>query len=132
MIEDWKDSLDNRNIVGAIAVDLIKAFDSLPHGLLAAKLFAYGVALPADKLLCSYLNNRHQRVKICDTKSDWLSIEKGVPQGSILGSLLFNIFINDIFFIDTDVTIYNYADDNCISYAHNDIGIIKKCSGMWR
>ena len=62
-----------------------EAFDSLPHGLLVAKLFAYGVALPACKLLCSYLHNRHQRVKIHDAKSDWLSIEKGVPQGSILG-----------------------------------------------
>ena len=108
-----------------LKLDLSKAFDSLPHGLLVAKLFAYGVALPACKLLCSYLHNRHQRVKIHDAKSDWLSIEKGVPQGSILGPLLFNIFINDIFFIDNDVTIYNYADDNCVSYAHNDIDIIK-------
>ena len=125
MIEDWQNSLDNGNIVGTIAIDLSKAFDSLPHGLLVAKLFAYGVALPACQLLCSYLHNRHRRVKIHDAKSDWLSIEKGVPQGSILGPLLFNIFINDIFFIDNDVTIYNYADDNCVSYAHNDIDIIK-------
>ena len=125
MIEDWKSSLDNGNNVGTIAVDLSKAFDSLPHGLLVAKLFAYGVTLPACKLLCSYLHNRHQRVKISDAKSDWLNIEKGVPQGSILGPLLFNIFINDIFFIDNDVTMYNYADDNCIAYAHRDIETIK-------
>ena len=125
MIEDWKSSLDNGNNVGTIAVDLSKAFDSLPHGLLVAKLFAYGVTLPACKLLCSYLHNRHQRVKISDAKSDWLNIEKGVPQGSILGPLLFNIFINDIFFIDNDVTMYNYADDNCIAYAHKDIETIK-------
>ena len=125
MIKDLKNSFENGNIVGTIAIDLSKAFDSLPHGLLVAKHFAYGVAFPACKLLCSYLHNRHQRVKIHDAKSDWFSIEKGVPQGSILEPLLFNIFINDIFFINNDVTIYNYADDNCVSYAHNDIDIIK-------
>ena len=121
MIQDWKSSLDNGNNVGTIAVDLSKAFDSLPHGLLVAKLSAYGVELPACKLLCGYLYNRHQRVKICDAKSDWLNIEKG----SILGPLLFNVFMNDMFFIDSDVTIYNHADDNCIAYAHNDIDNIK-------
>ena len=125
MIEDWKSYLDNGNNVGTITVDLSKAFDSLPRGLLVAKLSAYGVTLPACKLLCSYLHNRHQRVKISDAKSDWLNIEKGVPQGSILGPLLFNIFINDIFFIDNDVTMYNYADDNCIAYAHKYIETIK-------
>ena len=85
MIQDWKSSLDNGKNIGTIAVDLSKAFDSLPHGLLVAKLFAYGVELPACKLLCSYLYNRHQRVKIGDAKSDWLNIERGVPQGSIRG-----------------------------------------------
>ena len=125
MIQDWKSSNDSGNNVGTIAVDLSKAFDSLPHGLLVAKLLAYGVELPACKLLCSYLYNRYQRVKICDAKSDWLNNEKGVPQGSILGPLLFNVFINDIFFIGSAVTIYNYADDNCVAYAHNDIYTIK-------
>ena len=125
MIQDWNSYLDNGNNVGTIAVDISKAFDSLLHGLLVAKLFAYDVELPACKLLCSYLYNRHQRVKIGDAKSNWLNIEKVVPQGSILGPLLFNVFINDIFFIDSDVTIYNYADDNCIAYAHNEIDTIK-------
>ena len=63
MIEDWKSSLDNGNNVGTIAVDLSKAFDSLPHGLLVAKRFASGVTLSVCKLLCSYIHNNHQRVK---------------------------------------------------------------------
>ena len=55
MIKDWKSSLDNGKNVGTIAVDLSNAFNSLPHGLLMAKIFAYGVEMPACKLLCSYL-----------------------------------------------------------------------------
>ena len=104
---------------------IIHSCHNISGGLVKPPLKLWRVALPACKLLCSYLQNQYQRVKICYAKSDFLSIGKGAPQGSILGPLLFNIFINDIFFINTDVTIYNYADDNCISYAHNDIGIIK-------
>ena len=93
MIEEWKSALDNGNMVGSIAIDHSRAFDSLPHDLLLVKIYAYGINIESCKLIASYLHNRHHRVKIRDKRSDWLQIERGVPQGSIMAPLLFNIFI---------------------------------------
>ena len=84
MIEDWKQSIDTGKMVGTISVDLSKAFDSLPRGLLIVKLSAYGVDFNSCKLLASYLFNRHRRVKLGDVRSEWSTVTKGVPQGSIL------------------------------------------------
>ena len=117
MIEDWKESLDKNNVIGALFMDLSKAFDSLPHGLLIAKFRAYGLSLSACDLLSSYLSNRHQRVKIKGSRSEWRELKKGVPQGSILGPLLFNVFVNDMFHFVDKCSLYNYADDNSISTA---------------
>ena len=94
--------------------DLSKAFDCLPHDLLIAKLEAYGLDRDALKLLLSYLNNRKQSVKVKGVRSISQLIKNGAPQGSILGPILFNIFINDPYYVlQSDLHIF--ADDNTIS-----------------
>ena len=99
-------------------MDLTKAFDCLPHSLLLGKLNAYGISDKSCSLVSNYLSNRKQRVKLGPHCSEWADIVRGVPQGSILGRLLFNVFINDIFNFLYKSSLYNYADDNTLSYAH--------------
>ena len=97
LTEDWRQSLDGGHFVGAILMDLSKAFDCLPHRLLLEKLRAYNLAESAVSLLGSCLSDREQCVKIGNAQSASLPMCKGVPQGSIIGPLLFNIFINQYF-----------------------------------
>ena len=91
LIEEWKKSSDNEDIVGAVLMDLSKAFDCIPHDLLLAKLHAYGFSIDATTYLYSYLKRRKQGVKINDTESLYEILLSGVPQGSILGPI-FSIF----------------------------------------
>ena len=93
MIKKWRESLDEGGACGALLTDLSKAFDCLPHELIIAKLHAYGVDMPSLKLINSYLSKRRQRIKINDVYSSWSEILFGVPHGSILGPLLFHIFL---------------------------------------
>ena len=121
-----KNSIDNRGLAGAVFMDLSKAFDCVNHGLLIAKLSAYGLNMDALQLIRSYLSNRQQRVKINSSFSDWKEIKIGVPQGSVLGPLLFNVFINDIFWFANRTKICNYADDTTIFACHPDLDNIIK------
>ncbi|KAK3087255.1 hypothetical protein FSP39_003689 [Pinctada imbricata] len=115
VIEDWKKSLDENKYIAAILMDLSKAFDCLPHDLLLLKMKTYGLSSQALDLIKSYLSDRQQCVKLGNFRSQFEQIYKGVPQGSILGPVLFNIFLNDIFMFVGKSKLYNYADDNTLS-----------------
>ena len=125
MLEKWKESLDQKKVIGAIYMDLSKAFDTLHHDLLISKLDAYGFSYSALTYIKSYLSNRSQRVNVNNNFSSWQNIKTGVPQGSILGPLLFNIYLNDIFTFLSSSFLANYADDTTLYSIHTNYKIME-------
>ena len=111
LTEKWKQIVDNGGFFGALMADLSKAFDWLSHELLIAKFDAFGFDKMSLQLVHNYVSNCKQRVKINDSYSSWREILFGVLQGSILGPLLFNIFVCNMFYFLEDYEIGNYADD---------------------
>ena len=121
-----KKELDNSGLVGAILMYLSKAYDCLPHDLLIAKLEAYGPDKPSLTLVNDYLRFRKYRKKIGSSYSDWANVIRGIPQRSILGPLLFDIFINDIFLFVKKSDICKFADDNTLLSCGDNFSVILK------
>ena len=95
--------------------DLSKTFDCIAHNLLIARLVAYGFSNTALRYVYSYLSNRKQCVRINNTYSNYQKIISGVPQGSILGPIFFNLSINNLLFFVSEVLLNNFADENTLS-----------------
>ena len=115
VLDRWTEAVDIGTAVDIIYCDFVKAFDKVPHRRLLEKLASYGIGQKYLHWIREFLNNRQQRVVINGEKSAWKDVISGVPQGSVLGPVLFVIFINDLpDCLAHDSEIYMYADDSKI------------------
>ena len=121
LIENWRHALDHNLFTGAVLLDFTKAFDCISYDLLIAQLHAYDLDFDAVTFLDNYLKHRKQSVKIKNIYSFFSTILSSVPQGSILGPMLFNIFINDSFLWLKKSNLHDFADDNTIAVTCNNL-----------
>ena len=121
-----RSNMDSRCCTGAIYIDLKKAFDTVDHGVLLSKLKIYGILGKEHSWFCDYLFNRQQLVQYNNFDSDILTVTTGVPQGSILGPLLFILHMNDIVYQLEKCKMLLYADDMVIYYANQNSEVIEK------
>ena len=111
LLNNWQKSLDTSGVVGTVLMDLSKAYGCLPHDVLIAKLTANGFNNTALVLITDYLTNRIQWGEIGSAFSSCLEILRSISQGSVLGPILFNLFLNDLMFFIKETEVCNFAYD---------------------
>ena len=124
LVEEITNSLDNHEATVGVFIDLKKTFDTVDHSILIEKLYHYGIRGTANTWICSYLMNRFQYVTINGTNSDYMNVLCGVPQGSIIGSILCIqpvLYINDMCNVSTLLKPILFADDTNLFYSGKDI-----------
>ena len=126
IIEDIRSNLDNKTYACGVFIDLEKAFDTVNHVILLNKLSHYGIRGIANNWFSSYLCNRQQKVTLSNASSPLLDITCGVPQGSILGPLLFLIYINDMNTAVKNSIVHHFADDTNLLFSHKDPKLLRK------
>ena len=121
LVEEITNSIDNHEATVGVFIDLKKAFDTVDQSILIEKLYNYGICGTANKWICSYLMNRYQYVTINGSNSDYMNVLCGVPQGSILGPILFILYINDMCNVSTLLKPILFTDDTNLFYSGKDI-----------
>ena len=140
IIDEWTLAVDKSCEVNCLYLDFMKAFDTVPHRRLIHKLKSYGISDPVLSWIKDFLSDRVQRVIVNGSASKWAKVLSGIPQGSVLGPLLFVIFINDI--CDSiNSSSYLFADDtklfrviksiNDIAILQNDLNTMIDWSDKW-
>ena len=126
MTDSWLNAIDQGEMIGVVLVDFKKAFDLVDHNILLTKLKLYGIKNETLLWFKSYLSQRQQQVSINNTRSGFKPISCGVPQGSILGPLLFLLFINDLPLFTSNVLTDMYADDTTLYFIHRSLEAIER------
>lgn len=128
-LETVRAYVDQGRVVGAVFLDLCKAFDTVNYQILYSKLNQYSLSEHTQKWIRSYLSDRKQCVRVNNIQSAFRATSMGVPQGSILGPLLFSIYINDLPTVCSDVDVIMYADDTVIfTFGENELEVADKLS----
>lgn len=142
VINDWAFNIDRGYQTDAFVIDFAKAFDKVPHERLKSKLFSYGISRSTLLWIDAFLYHRRQRVVVNGSTSEWANVTSGVPQGTVLGPLLFNLFINDIVEVVSAGTEIRLFADDCICYRRvsssednsilqHDIDRLSEWADMW-